>query len=322
MSLIIGFNDDPNLTLYCILFEGYNQIALSSGVETFTSFSPSVYEEYCFLMPPVPNRPNLYRSIDFSTIPTVTATPRFLHVEIYQMVGSTFDYNADILKGVEEFIYNADEKLNDYRIPKLTDGTYIGSFNPFNNIKITKEFYNEYGILSNIAPNGLHYQVLNPSGLSVATGSWSFVNTNYPYYQCSFSVSGNGFGLGNYQIISSGLYSNNLVRSVDYFTVSTGNIGGGLDIDVVAKFGYATGRVNDTSPLNNSFITTLPSSQDNFYNGQILFFTESPNSGQGRIISSYNGTTKRVTVNKPFSFVPANNAKISVFPIGGELNVT
>ena len=323
MSLQISFNDDPNLTMYCIIFEGENPIAFASGVQTFSAFSTAVYEDYCFLMPPVSNRPNYYRSIDFSTIPNMMVD-RYLHVEVYQMVGSTFDDEADILKGVQEFLYNKSTKLNDYRVPRITESEYVGYYAPFNTVRATKTFYNEYGSAAALTPSGLHYQVLNPSGLSVATGTWTTSAGDYPYYNMSFAVSGNGFGVGNYRIISSGLYSRNLLQSVDYFTVATGfalpNIGLS-DIDTVGKFGYATGLINDGSALDDSFITTLPSATDNFYNGQILVFTESPNSGQGRIISDYDGATKRITLNKSLGFTPLNNAKISVFPIGGELNV-
>ena len=68
----------------------------------------------------------------------------------------------------------------------------------------------------------------------------------------------------------------------------------------------ADGEVNDGSPGASTFITTLTETTDDFYVDQTIIFTGGALEGQARIITGYNGTTKAITVEEPFSFAPAN----------------
>ena len=68
----------------------------------------------------------------------------------------------------------------------------------------------------------------------------------------------------------------------------------------------ADGEVNDGSPGASTFITNLTETTDDFYVDQTIIFTGGALEGQARIITGYNGTTKAITVEEPFSFAPAN----------------
>ena len=68
----------------------------------------------------------------------------------------------------------------------------------------------------------------------------------------------------------------------------------------------ADGEVNDGSPGASTFITNLTETTDDFYVDQTIIFTGGVLEGQARIITGYNGTTKAITVEEPFSFAPAN----------------
>jgi hypothetical protein len=114
------------------------------------------------------------------------------------------------------------------------------------------------------------------------------------------------------------------LKSHYYFTVSTGiavNVNATASVDVAGQLGYATGIVNDGAASTTSFITSLASSTDDFYNGQIAMLPDS-HAGQGRIVLDYVGSTKRITLNKGFSSAPASGARLFVMGIGGELGVS
>lgn len=66
---------------------------------------------------------------------------------------------------------------------------------------------------------------------------------------------------------------------------------------------------NDTilagSTESTVVLSASASSEDNIYNGDFIRFTSGVNDNEIRRIISYNGTTKTVTVNPPFSFIPS-----------------
>jgi hypothetical protein len=68
----------------------------------------------------------------------------------------------------------------------------------------------------------------------------------------------------------------------------------------------ADGQVDDLAATATSFVTTLTSTTDDFYNDQTIVFTGGALEGQSRIITGYNGTTKQITVEEAFSFAPAD----------------
>jgi len=68
----------------------------------------------------------------------------------------------------------------------------------------------------------------------------------------------------------------------------------------------AESTVNDASATTTSFVTALTSAVDNFYNDKILVFIGGALTGQARIISDYNGTTKAITFDEATTSAPAN----------------
>jgi hypothetical protein len=68
----------------------------------------------------------------------------------------------------------------------------------------------------------------------------------------------------------------------------------------------ADGQVDDLAATATSFVTTLTSTTDDFYNDQTIVFTGGALEGQSRIITGYDGTTKRITVEEAFSFAPSD----------------
>jgi len=68
----------------------------------------------------------------------------------------------------------------------------------------------------------------------------------------------------------------------------------------------AESTVNDASATTTSFVTALTSAVDDFYNDKILVFIGGALTGQARIISDYNGTTKAVTFDEATTSAPAN----------------
>lgn len=64
--------------------------------------------------------------------------------------------------------------------------------------------------------------------------------------------------------------------------------------------------VNDASATTTSFVTALTETTDDYYNQKVITFIDGNLSGQSRVISDYNGTTKTITVDEAFTEAPAN----------------
>lgn len=318
-TLEIGYLGTTGQRVYCSLFLEDENIALHSGLQTFSIFSHTAMNQYAWYMTENTGvRPGYYQSIDFSSLIS-EAYP--ITVEIREQVAASSNYTSDILKATSSFVWNGQSHVDDHVIPLLLPGTYIGFFNYNDTIRAELHFKNEYGLLTTNT-EGFNFHVLNPSGQLVATGSWIYNFANYPCFLASFQASGDGFIAGGYRLQTSGTYDGFKLATTHYFNVSTGTTTSvNVNVDVITQLGYATGSVNDASATTTSFVTTLASTVDNFYNGQILRFTTGSLIGQGRIISDYNGTTKAVTLNKAFSATPSNGSNLLIYPIGGELNV-
>ena len=75
-----------------------------------------------------------------------------------------------------------------------------------------------------------------------------------------------------------------------------------------------TATVNDVSATTTSFITTLTSSVDNFYNDQLLRFTTGNLIGQAKPILSYYGSTKTIVLSEELTSAPANGDEFDILP--------
>lgn len=74
----------------------------------------------------------------------------------------------------------------------------------------------------------------------------------------------------------------------------------------------ADGQVQDASPGSGEFVISLDEPYDDFYSNQAMTFTSGALTGQSKIIDTYNGTTKTVTFDEPFSFAPASGDEFSI----------
>lgn len=68
----------------------------------------------------------------------------------------------------------------------------------------------------------------------------------------------------------------------------------------------AEATVTDAGATTTSFVTDLVSAVDDFYVDQILIFISGALSGQARVITTYNGTTKVVTFDEALTSAPVN----------------
>lgn len=75
--------------------------------------------------------------------------------------------------------------------------------------------------------------------------------------------------------------------------------------------GTVTATVNDAAATTTSFVTTLTSAVDDFYNGRIITFNTGALAGQQREITDYVGATKTVTV-AALTSAPANGVAFTV----------
>ena len=102
----------------------------------------------------------------------------------------------------------------------------------------------------------------------------------------------------------------------EILTKATHNIGqsGGKRLRQLAAFVGADATINDATPTSTSFITTLTSTIDDFYNDQCITVTDDTYLiGQSRVVSAYNGTTKEITVDEGFSQAPLNGSDFIIF---------
>jgi hypothetical protein len=68
----------------------------------------------------------------------------------------------------------------------------------------------------------------------------------------------------------------------------------------------AEGEVNDLSATTSSFVTNLSEATDDHYRDAVLSFVSGALIGQSRTISSYDGTTKTVTLDQALTEAPTN----------------
>jgi len=84
-------------------------------------------------------------------------------------------------------------------------------------------------------------------------------------------------------------------------------------VDIIKSHLIITQKaINDASPSKTKFITTLPQTDNNYWNNGALLFTSGVNAGQIRSIKSYDGATKETTLNTALVNTPGNGDTFSV----------
>ncbi len=318
MSFKITYNDIADLTLYAIVFQEDENIGYNVFSDAFSAFTDSLTSEYAVTLSENINRAGFYESSDLSTFPGFVSDARRINIQIWEQIGGSPDITVDILKGSRSLVLSHTFIMDGFVPPRIEDGTYLGTFGHNEAAKIETRFFSEYGRQANL-PSGINFQVFNPSGNVIATGFYSAsgVSLDNRSYGASVPIT-TAYPIGSYRIRNSALYLEHEYSSNHYFTVATGTNITATAVFDVSQLGYATGAVDDASASTTSFITSLASTTNDFYNGQILVFTEGALRGQGRIVSDYVGASKTVTLNKPLAAAPVNGTKIAIHPIGGE----
>lgn len=83
----------------------------------------------------------------------------------------------------------------------------------------------------------------------------------------------------------------------------------GFSAPSITHHGLAQGGGNDTITLSTSASAT-----DDIYNGQVVMISTSTGTGQVRIITDYNGTTKVATVNADWDVNPTSDSVYKILP--------
>lgn len=100
----------------------------------------------------------------------------------------------------------------------------------------------------------------------------------------------------------------------EVLTAATHNVAtsAGRRLRQIASLAITDSAVNDAAATTTSFVTSLTSAVDNFYNDQLLIFTSGALTGQAKPILDYNGTTKAVTIDEGFTSAPANGDAFTI----------
>lgn len=105
----------------------------------------------------------------------------------------------------------------------------------------------------------------------------------------------------------------------EVLTAATHNVNdsAGQRIRLINSLMTVSGTVDDVSATASSFVTDLGSTVDDFYKDSLLVFTGNASGllGQVRPITSYNGTTKAVTFDEPYTSAPTNGDEFSIISI-------
>jgi len=129
-------------------------------------------------------------------------------------------------------------------------------------------------------------------------------------------VAANTFGSTN-QVAGSGLSSSQVADAVwdEVLTGATHNItnSAGKKLRQAADTVAYSGTVNDAAASTTSFvIDSGASAVDGFYKDQTFVFTDGALDGQARIIATYTGTSRTVTLDEALTSAPVNGVGIQI----------
>ena len=74
----------------------------------------------------------------------------------------------------------------------------------------------------------------------------------------------------------------------------------------------AEGSVNDLTPTTTSFISNLTQANTSFYADQTCIFISGALEGQARVITSYDGATKTLTFDEPWTLAPSDGDEFEI----------
>lgn len=105
-----------------------------------------------------------------------------------------------------------------------------------------------------------------------------------------------------------GAMADNVLNAVAGSYLTAGTVGEALALGSAA---LADTTITGT-PTSTALQLTAGSSVDNFYNDQLVYILSGTGIGQVRPVSSYNGTTKTLTVDEPFAVTPAASDRVAI----------
>lgn len=309
MSLNIQYFDGTGYNIYGLIFNSSGQV-YNNTTRNFDTYSDSSIDTW-----DLPFTENSSRRGQYVVSTTGITRIAKYDIEVYRRMGGSPNKTADILKTVDQIFWNGEVPLDSTQPPVLKAATYVAQAQQGETIAFSAKVFNGFGNPQS-ADRSVGYTVyregisLNITGVMTQTSSGFYYGTQ--------ALTSTGYLTGKtYQISINSVLAGTQIGDLAQFSIAAPVI---ADVDVLGQLGYATGTVQSAlpPPTASDFITNLPSSTNDFYNGQALRFK---GTGQARIISDYVGSTRRVYLNKPFSSTPTVGAEFLIFSLGGELNV-
>lgn len=321
MSLILEYIDATGLNLYAMLYGADNDgSALRYQIDqTMASFSNAVQTTGFFIDL---NENSIRKGTYFSDAidgmaPTAFNQAQDFTLVIYEKLGTDENVATDLTKAYKSIVWDGHHDIDTYLSPKIGGGRYLGSYNYGHRVNFYILPTNEFGAVD--SPDTSYFGVFNPSGALVASGTFDAFND--VALSGTFLCSGNAFINGNYAIHTTGSFASLVTSEQFTFTVASTGTATSVAVDVISSLGWATGIVDTGAATTTTFATTLPSTANDHYNGQICYITSGVLKGVGRIVSDYVGASRTLILNKGFGSAPASGVPIVIFPIGGELGL-
>ena len=311
MALEFDYFDVGSLTLYALIFNeaesGYRP-----STKTFISYNDSSIDTFDIPMSEDGSRAGHYSAVASGLSKGIYT------IEIYAQQGGTPDKSTDFLKGVGDVYWDGTRELTNLETPKFDPGSYVGSYPLDTTGYVLFQSFDRFG-QPNDADTDPEFIIFENNSNNSVSGSLSSIGDGLYYSEVVVS-SGNYDYLKDYSIHVTGYMHGSVIRSQRAFKINSPVSVSDLSIDVAGQLGYASGSVLVVGS-NSEFTTNLSSSDNDFYNGQILRFITGDNQGQARIIRDYDGSSAEITLNKSATNSVTTNDRFIIFPIGGELNV-
>jgi hypothetical protein len=173
-----------------------------------------------------------------------------------------------------------------------TDGVLLKSDAVYaaGDVKISKDEGADTNITAGFVDEGLGYSmVISSTEMEAARIQGYIEDQGTPVWLGrEFTIETYGHANAQYPYMNEGIWDRQLTGATHNIPTSAGR-------RLRALGGATPFAVNDATPTNLSFISTLTSSVDNFYNDTVAHGTSGDNTDATRIIIAYNGTTKEIT---------------------------
>jgi hypothetical protein len=313
MALVIEFFDaTTGLNLYALLFDEAGK-AFNPSAEAFQTYLDANITNFNLNLTEGVNRKKYY---SYTISPTLSAGA--YTVEVYRRVGASPSKTNDIFKGIGTIFWNGSGMVDNIDPPHLEEGSEIGTITLDSTVGFYINAYDKFGNLANPEGN-LDFAVYRQNTSLGVTGYMSNLETGVFY--SSFAANSGTFNFNDiYSIQIKGYIKGTRVGANLQFRTSV--LGSGVQaIDAAHQLGYSSGFILEANSASG-YVTTLPGTVDDFYNGQVVRVLGTGSlRGQARIIRDYTGATRFVQTNMPFTSALPSGTPILIFPIGGELGL-